>query len=71
MEDAIPGREDRSLRDPRQHEVDYDTGPSLDRQATDLIGRRLRDYYGSLASEPLPSKIAALLARLDAPGRSE
>jgi hypothetical protein len=50
---------------------DDDGSPRLDRQSTDLIGRRLREYYVALAHEPLPARIASLLERLDKPASED
>jgi hypothetical protein len=74
MEDLTPRREGRAAPERRAGAqvsgggaARAVSGPGLDRHATDHIGERLRDYYVTLASEPLPAKIAELLERLDKP----
>lgn len=74
MEDLTPRREGRA---PPERRTGADTsggsavrgisGPGLDRDSTDHIGERLREYYAALTNEPLPAKIAELLERLDKP----
>ena len=78
MEELSPRKEGGPAPDGRNgaqaagYGGDRDMAPGLDRHAADHIGQRLRDYYSALAAEPLPSKIASLLARLDnADRRSE
>ena len=34
-------------------------------EVTDLIGQRLRDYYGKIADQPVPDRFLELLTKLN------
>jgi hypothetical protein len=45
--------------------------PALDPKVEAMIGAKLRSYYDTLMSEPVPDRIVELLRQLDAKERAQ